>query len=112
VLTGVVGARDGFGEEEDDWVKALDFVVPRDGVATLTLDWENPAIDLDLTLTAPECTYVYAKNCQQYENTDDSPKKPERISRVVRAGERYRIWLTNWAETNLPQNYRLDIDIR
>jgi hypothetical protein len=112
VLTGVVGAGDGFGEEEDDWVKSIEFVAARDGMATLTLDWSDGAIDLDLSLTALNCIYVYGSECQRYEHTDDSTKKPERISRAVNAGETYRIWLTNWAEVNAPQNYRLEIEIR
>lgn len=104
-FTGTVGHEDG-----DGWYTFHELVVPRDGTATFTLTWNNASVDLELVLTDPACTYPYAKSCTLYAETDNPKSTLERLTRTVKPGEVYRVWVTNFGYVD--QVYRLDLDIR
>jgi hypothetical protein len=104
-FTGTVGHEDGEG-----WYTFHELAVPRDGAATFTLTWSNAAVDLELVLTDAACTYAYAKSCTLYAETDTPKTTVERITRTVKAGELYRVWVTNFGDAD--QVYRLDVDVR
>jgi hypothetical protein len=112
-ITGTVGADDIEGDiyEEGDWIKIHAFVAPRDGTATITLTWANAGLNLDLLLTGTACGYVYHQPCDQYAASEAKRGTVvEQVTREMKAGETYRIWIANFGD--VPQQYRLDIDIR
>jgi hypothetical protein len=96
-------------KEPSGWYVFHDFVAPRDGTATLTLTWANGAVDLDLSLTNAGCGYAYAKDCTLFVTTNNTTGTSEKVSREMRAGESYRIWVANFGTVDQP--YRIDLSI-
>jgi hypothetical protein len=112
-LTGTVGIDDieGFEIKEGDWINIHDFTAPRDGTAAITLTWTNATVNLDLLLSDTSCTYVYHKPCEPYAASESKKGVVvERVSKEMKAGEVYRVWVSNFGEQ--PQPYRVEIDIR
>jgi hypothetical protein len=103
--TGTVGYEGSAG-----WYKFHDLAVPRDGAATLTLTWANAAVDLDLVVTNVGCTYPYSSSCQVHGISESLHNMPERVTRDMKAGETYRVWVSNFGE--MSQQYRIDVEIR
>jgi hypothetical protein len=83
--------------------------VSRDGTLTVTLTWQGAA-DLDLYLTAGTCPDVYGTNaCERLAVSDQATGNSEVVSRAVRSGEQYKVWVDNNALT--PQSYTVQIRI-
>jgi hypothetical protein len=87
------------------------FTAPRDGTMTLTLTWADGSQDLDLSLTAAQCTDWLPSTCPLYAITDGATGMTEKIVRSVTAGEAFRIWVVSVLGT-LDQAYTIDIDVR
>ena len=102
--TGTIGSGD------TDWYKFHDLTVPRDGAATITLSWANATVDLDLVVTNVGCTYPYSSSCQVFAISESLHNMPERVTKDMKNGENYRVWVTNFGDVS--QTYRIDVEIR
>ena len=82
------------------------------GDLTLRLTWVNPAIDLDLYLTASTCTEnLYPlSSCGVLLASIGSTGSSEVITRPVSSGEQFQVWVDNLSATT-GTNYTLQIDI-
>jgi hypothetical protein len=98
------------GWDGSAWYKFHDLTVPRDGGGTVTLTWGNATVDLDLVVTNVGCTYPYNSSCQVLAMSESLHNMPERLTKDMKAGETYRVWVTNFGEVN--QDYRIDVEIR
>jgi hypothetical protein len=84
----------------------------RAGTLDVTLTWANPAIDLDLYLTGPQCTGYPPIDCTPLlASSDRFTGTSENIQRSVGSGEQFKVWVDNWDE-NLPSNYTLTVRVR
>ena len=82
----------------------------RTGNLTLTLTWQGPG-DLDLYLTAANCTDIYgASACTRLAVSDQIVGNSESVTRAVQSGEQFKIWVDNFALVS--QAYTITIDIR
>ena len=86
-----------------------EFVSPRAGAATFTMKWPNGNNDMDLWVTAADCTRFDASNCQVFAVAAGF-SEPEQIAITLTAGQAVRIWVINYGF--FAQNYTIDIDIR
>ncbi len=84
-------------------------VMPRDGMATFALRWDNGGVDLDLGLTPDSCTNFWADACVHLADTNAASGTSESLARAVKAGETYRVWIVNYAHA--AQTYTLDVSI-
>ena len=98
------------GVDGSAWYKSHDLAVPRDGGATVALTWANANVDLDLVVTNVGCAYPYNSSCQVFATSESLHNMPERISRDMKAGETYRVWVANFGSVN--QDYRIEVEIR
>jgi hypothetical protein len=83
----------------------------RAGTLDVTLTWANPAIDLDLYLTGPQCTGYPPTDCTLLASSDRFTGTSENIQRTVASGEQFKVWVDNWDEA-LPSNYTLTVRVR
>ena len=86
-----------------------EFVAPREGAATFTMKWPNGTNDMDLWVTAADCTRFDASNCQVFAVAAGA-SEPEQVSMTLSAGQAVRLWVVNYGFS--AQNYTIDIDIR
>jgi hypothetical protein len=103
-LTGTVNSA-----STGDWLRKHEFVVPQDGAGTITLTWTNGSVDLDLALTDPSCAYN-ATLCAVYQTSAAFTGTTERISRTMKAGETFSIWVINYGYATQP--YTIDLEVR
>jgi hypothetical protein len=109
-LTGTVGTESAsrYWGSKDHYIAAHDFLVPRDGTATLTLTWSNGSDYVDLELTPVTCAEPW--DCENLATSSAIAIDVRAASREVKAGESYRIWVENFGD--VPEDYRLAIEIR
>ena len=74
---------------------AIDVTMTRSGTYSGSLIWSDPAIDLDLYLTTPGCSYPPVGCLLAISDTTGSTV--ENVSRTVAAGESYRLWVDNFS---------------
>jgi len=102
----VNGSVDVFGTERHP------LSIPRSGNMTLTLAWQDPAVDLDLYLVSTSCTALYPKSaCSILQSSSTASGTSERISRTVSSGESFNLFVDN---LNLArtQAYTISINIQ
>ena len=82
------------------------------GDLTLRLTWSDPAVDLDLYLTASTCTQnLYPLgSCGVLLASIASTGTSEVITRPVSSGEQFQVWVDNLS-TTAATNYTLEIEI-
>lgn len=82
------------------------------GDLTLRLTWSDPAVDLDLYLTASTCTEsLYPLgSCGVILQSIASTGTSEVITRPVSSGQQFQVWVDNLSTTTA-MNYTLQIDI-
>ena len=84
--------------------------VSQTGNLTVTLTWQGAA-DLDLYLTSGDCAAVYGDNaCPRLAVSDQVVSNSESVTRAVQSGDRFKIWVDNFALAAQP--YTVQIDIR
>lgn len=88
-MTGNVGPYD---------VSSHPLEILRNGTLTVTLTWTGPA-DLDLYLTALECTGYPPDECLIYSRATAVTGNQEAIEWPVAAGEKYKVWIDNFSPT-------------
>jgi hypothetical protein len=81
----------------------------RDGTLTVTLTWQGAA-SLALYLTSGTCPDVYGSNaCERLAVSDQATGNTETVSRAVKSGEQYKIWVDNFSVTS--QTYTIQTRI-
>jgi hypothetical protein len=73
----------------------------------ITLNWSNPAVDLDLYLTAASCTTYPPANCNILASSRSNSGTYERLTARVRGGDQYAAWVDNFS--NQAQSYTLGL---
>jgi len=84
--------------------------VPRSGTAQITLTWGDPLVDLNLYLTTEGCNSYPPRDCDILERSDADVGTSETVTRLVSAGESYRVWVDNVHPT-IGQQYSLNLRI-
>jgi hypothetical protein len=90
-----------------------DFNAPRAGSLSITLTWNNPAVDLDLWLSDANCsdvTTMVAGGCRVLGRSDSTVGASERVAATVAQGQTMRVWVLNYSPAG--QGYTLAFDIR
>ena len=86
--------------------------IPRSGTMTLTLTWQDGAVDLDLYLVNTSCTILYPKaSCNIIQSSSASSGTSERISRSVSTGENFNLFVDN-LNLSRSQSYSIAINIQ
>jgi predicted phage tail protein len=70
--------------------------MPATGRYQATLTWADPSIDLDLYLADPTCLFYPPLPCLRAVSAQVVGNS-EQVSWLVRAGERYALWIDNWS---------------
>ena len=70
--------------------------IPRSGNMTLTLTWQDAAIDLDLYLAPSSCANLYPRiNCSILAASNNGSGTSETIARTVSLGETFNLFVDN-----------------
>lgn len=77
------------------------------GTMTLTLDWSDPGVDLDLYLTTQTCNAYPPTSCTILNASQANSGTSERITRSVRGGDTFYAWVDSF--TNRSQTYTLSL---
>ena len=91
-------------------ITSHELAVSRDEALVATLTW-TARLDLDLYLTDASCTGYPPDACAILARSVEETGTREELSRSVKAGERYKLWVDNLSRTS-GADYRLDVTIR
>ncbi len=98
------------GTVEAYGVASHDYAPDRDGLLNVVLTWTGSA-DLDLYLTTAECTGYPPDACAMLARSVEEEGTREQLSRAVRSGQRYKVWVDNLSPA-VAAAYRLELTLR
>lgn len=91
-------------------IASHEYAPARDGMLTATLAWTGNA-DLDLYLTSADCTGYPPDACAILARSVQETGTREELTRAVRAGDRFKVWVDNLSPT-VAVAYRLELTLQ